>query len=116
MSEIKSIMNQWGKEHTPFVFLIDFECKKPMCWKWSETENIFEFNFDGVTNQKEANTQNHNTPTSDFEFNKTPISFDEYKNKFDQIKKEISITCYRNKLTKKVTGFNPKCPKGWIKK
>jgi len=38
-------MNQWGKEHTPFVFLIDFECKKPMCWKWSDTENIFEFNF-----------------------------------------------------------------------
>lgn len=33
-----------------------------------------------------------------------------------KIKKEISITCYRNKLTKKVTGFNPKCPKGWIKK
>ena len=91
MSEIKSIMNQWGKEHIPFVFLIDFECKKPMCWKWSETENIFEFNFDGVTNQKEANTHNNDTPTSDFEFNKAPISFEEYKNKFDQIKKEIEL-------------------------
>jgi para-aminobenzoate synthetase component 1 len=62
-----------------------------MCWKWSETENIFEFNFDGVTNQKEANTHNNDTPTSDFEFNKAPISFEEYKNKFDQIKKEIEL-------------------------
>jgi len=84
-------MNQWGKEHTPFVFLIDFECKKPMCWKWSDTENIFEFNFDGVTNQKKIITQNNNISTSDFEFNKTPISFKEYKNKFDQIKKEIEL-------------------------
>ena len=23
-------MNQWGKEHMPFVFLLDFELKKPM--------------------------------------------------------------------------------------
>mgnify|MGYP006147974177 CR=1 FL=1 len=69
-----------------FVFLIDFECKKPMCWKWSDTENIFEFNFDGVTNQKKIITQNNNISTSDFEFNKTPISFKEYKNKFDQFR------------------------------
>ena len=84
-------MNQWGKEHTPFVFLIDFECKKPMCWKWSDTENIFEFNFDGVTNQKKANIQNNDIPISNFEFNKVPISFEDYKNKFDQVKKEIEI-------------------------
>lgn len=84
-------MNQWGEKHTPFVFLIDFECKKPMCWKWFDTENIFEFNFDGVTNQKKIITQNNNISTSDFEFNKTPISFKEYKNKFDQIKKEIEL-------------------------
>ena len=91
MSTIKSIMNQWGKEHTPFVFLLDFELKKPMCWKWADTENIFEFNFDGVTNQKKANTPNNNIVSSDFEFNKAPISFENYKNKFDQIKKEIEL-------------------------
>ncbi|NBU06058.1 MAG: aminodeoxychorismate synthase component I [Sphingobacteriia bacterium] len=88
---MKSIMNQWGKEHIPFVFLIDFECKKPMCWKWSETENIFQFNFDGVTNLKKASPQNYNIATSAFEFIKMPISFEEYKYKFDQVKKEIEI-------------------------
>lgn len=91
MSEIKSIMNQWGKEHTPFVFLIDFECKKPMCWKWSDAENIFKFNFDGVTNQKNANTNKVSSHKSAFKFNKTPISFEAYKSKFDDIKKEIEI-------------------------
>lgn len=91
MSTIKSIMNQWGKEHTPFVFLLDFELNKPMCWKWSDSENIFQFNFDGVTNQKKANTQNNNIRSSDFEFNKAPISFEAYKIKFDQIKKEIEL-------------------------
>ena len=58
---------------------------------YSSKFNIFEFNFDGVTNQKKANAQNNNIPTSDFEFNKTPISFNDYKNKFDQIKKEIEL-------------------------
>ena len=84
-------MNQWGKEHTPFVFLIDFECKKPMCWKWADTENIFQFNFDGITNQKNANTNKVSSHKSAFEFNKTPISLEDYKNKFDQIKKEIEL-------------------------
>lgn len=83
-------MNQWGKEHIPFVFLIDFECKKPLCWKWSDTENIFQFNFDGVTNFKNSNEVKTNNKLG-FEFNKTPISFEEYKYKFDQVKKEIEI-------------------------
>lgn len=91
MSDIKSIMNQWGKEHTPFVFLLDFELKKPMCWKWADTENIFQFNFDGVTNQKNTNTDRVSSRKSAFEFNKSPISFEAYKSKFDHIKKEIEI-------------------------
>lgn len=91
MSDIKSIMNQWGKEHIPFVFLIDFECKKPICWRWDEAKNIFQFKFDGVTNQKKIDQHNSIQPATAIEFNKTPISFDVYKCKFDQIKKEIEI-------------------------
>ena len=62
-----------------------------MCWKWADTENIFQFNFDGITNQKNANTNKVSSHKSAFEFNKTPISLEDYKNKFDQIKKEIEI-------------------------
>jgi hypothetical protein len=28
----------------------------------------------------------------------------------------ISLTCVKGKITKKVTGANPKCPKGYKKK
>lgn len=91
VNNIKSIMNQWGKQHTPFVFLIDFECKKPNCWKWDETENIFQFKFDGVTNQKKSDTKKNIDHIAASGLNKEPISFDTYKNKFDQIKKEIEI-------------------------
>lgn len=84
-------MNQWGKEQIPFVFLIDFECKKPMVWKWDDAESIFQFKFDGVTNQKKGNANNFIKNNIDFKFDKLPISFDAYKIKFDQIKKEIEI-------------------------
>ena len=91
MNDTKSIMNQWGKEHTPFVFLIDFECKKPKCWKWDETKNVFQFNFDGITNQKNINQQIPVKLSTLLEQNKEPISFEAYKSKFDQVKKEIEI-------------------------
>lgn len=91
MNDTKSIMNQWGKEHTPFVFLIDFECKKPKCWKWDETKNVFQFNFDGITNQKNINQQIPIKLSTLLEQNKEPISFEAYKSKFDQVKKEIEI-------------------------
>ena len=31
-------------------------------------------------------------------------------------KKKVTITCVKGKLTKKVTGINPKCPSGYKKK
>jgi para-aminobenzoate synthetase component 1 len=84
-------MNQYGKDHTPFVFLIDFECKKPTCWKWNEAENIFLFNFNGVSNHKESNEIISGLNNLTFESNKNPISFETYKKKFDIIKKEIEL-------------------------
>lgn len=84
-------MNQWGKEHTPFVFLIDFECKKPVCWKWEEAENIFLFNFNGVSNKKKSNANKSILINHPFEFNKSPITFEAYKCKFDAIIKEIEL-------------------------
>jgi len=88
VENIKSKLNQWGKKHIPFVFLIDFECKKPLCWTWEEAATQFTFNFDGITNQKNHSIQKTETP---IHFEKIPISFEQYKNKFDQVKKEIGL-------------------------
>jgi hypothetical protein len=47
---VQAQLNKWGIQRTPFVFLIDFECHKPMCWSLKEPINDFEFNFNGFTN------------------------------------------------------------------
>ena len=47
---IQQQLNQWGFEKHPFVFLIDFECLKPMCWSLKEPIINFEYDFNGFTN------------------------------------------------------------------
>ena len=84
---IQKQLNQWGSENHPFVFLIDFECLKPMCWSLKEPINHFEYNFNGFTNivksEKEFDEAVH--------LIKTPISFDCYQKKFNYVKTEIEL-------------------------
>lgn len=84
---IQKQLNQWGSENHPFVFLIDFECLKPMCWSLKEPINNFEYNFNGFTNivksKKEFDEAVH--------LIKTPISFDCYQKKFNYVKSEIEL-------------------------
>ena len=81
-------LNKWGFEKTPFVFLIDFECIKPLCWKLDEPILEFEFNFNGFTNmvpKKQSQKLFHKENI----FIKNPISFALYSQKFEVVKKEI---------------------------
>lgn len=80
----KAQLNQWGKEKTAFVFLIDFECKKPLCWKTDESATDFKYNFNGFTN---ANKLSNKSKLLQFE--RHPESFEIYKKKFEKIKQEI---------------------------
>ncbi len=87
LMSIQKQLNQWGSENHPFVFLIDFECLKPMCWSLKEPINNFEYNFNGFTNivksKKEFDEAVH--------LIKTPISFDCYQKKFNYVKAEIEL-------------------------
>lgn len=87
LMSIQKQLNQWGSENHPFVFLIDFECLKPMCWSLKEPINNFEYNFNGFTNivksEKEFDEAVH--------LIKTPISFDCYQKKFNYVKTEIEL-------------------------
>lgn len=87
LMSIQKQLNQWGSENHPFVFLIDFECLKPMCWSLKEPINNFEYNFNGFTNivksKKEFDEAVH--------LIKTPISFDCYQKKFNYVKSEIEL-------------------------
>ena len=49
-------LNQWGHEKKPFVFLIDFEQKKPLAWLVDECPDHFQFKFIKASSLKESDT------------------------------------------------------------
>ena len=81
-------LNKWGAQKTPFVFLIDFECIKPMCWKLDDPIANFEFNFNGFTNIIPNKHLNQAFDKS-VQLTKSPLSFEDYLHKFEFVKKEI---------------------------
>jgi para-aminobenzoate synthetase component 1 len=81
---MRDTLNQWGKEKKPFVFLIDFECKKPLAWLFDDCPDDFKYNFQGVSNH------NYSKAVRQFQFDKSPISIQEYAVKFNKVKEHIS--------------------------
>jgi para-aminobenzoate synthetase component 1 len=68
---LKEIFNEYWRRREPFVFIIDFELKKPRLWKLPSEEIRFDFN--GIA---------RGTPVELFT---TPISFNEYSKKFNVV-------------------------------
>ena len=95
----KEILNQWGKEKTPFVFLIDFECKKPQCWRLDENTTDFKYDFNGFTNAEKLPNKNKK-----LHFERQPESFEIYKAKFEKIKQQIE---YGNSFLVNLTTETP---------
>ncbi len=85
---VQEQLNKWGIEKTPFVFLIDFECHKPMCWSLNEPIKDFEYNFNGFTNII-SNKPSKKIFDKTVELIKDPITYEQYKQKFNYVKKEI---------------------------
>ena len=84
---IQEKLNKWGKEKTPFLFLIDFEMQKPLAWPLDAVpDNVF-YNFNGATN----------TPThkpgriEQLVFNKNPVSLNDYSLKFNAVQKQLNL-------------------------
>jgi para-aminobenzoate synthetase component I len=78
-------LNRWGKEKTPFLFIIDFEAEKPLAFPISKvdvSEVLFDFN--GYSNSP------HVRHTAEVIKIKThPISFEEYQNKFEFVYRRL---------------------------
>ena len=47
-------LNQWGREKKSFVFLIDFEQKKPLAWLSDDCPDWFQFKFTKTSSLKKA--------------------------------------------------------------
>lgn len=67
------IMNEYGKEQIPFLFIIDFEMKSPLVFKLSDIKNNILFK---VGNQE--NYSNKSTAKPVIVFDKFPIGYDKY--------------------------------------
>ncbi|MEI8073176.1 MAG: aminodeoxychorismate synthase component I [Bacteroidota bacterium] len=98
---MREVLNNWGKEKIPFIFLIDFECKKPLCWKLDDPNSAFKINFQGVKNYP---TQSHVPTTSKVQLIKHPISFEAYKLQFDEVMSNLS---YGNSFLVNLTCSTP---------
>jgi para-aminobenzoate synthetase component I len=94
---IKSL-NDWGAEKIPFLFIVDFEMKKPMAFPLDQlkSKNIL-FDIDGFSNAPLSVVQ----PTTPL-LQKRPIHFGEYKQKFDVVTRHLNYgDSYLTNLTVK---------------
>jgi len=90
-------MNTLGKQHIPFLFVIDFEQKKPLVIRANKinSKNIkFHFN-------RNANIECECRMDKDLKINKNTIKFEEYQKAFEKVKQNIDLgNTYLLNLTK----------------
>jgi para-aminobenzoate synthetase component I len=85
-----SKMNQFGREGRPFLFLLDYELKKPVVLALDEAWSAeVKFAVGDITNTPES-AQNQRF-TQAVEFTKKPIAFQDYRVGFDQVLHEIRL-------------------------
>ena len=74
-------INDWSRQRVPFIFIIDFELQKPIAYRLSDIDpQELLFDINGVSNAiVPASTGSVVT------FERNPISFNEYKHKFQVV-------------------------------
>jgi para-aminobenzoate synthetase component I len=79
------LMNDYGQKKIPFLFIIDFEMKKPIIIQLADCEklNVF-YSINSVTN-----FPFQHTPKTEIFLTKNPISFAKYAIAFDTVQKHI---------------------------
>jgi para-aminobenzoate synthetase component 1 len=88
ISEFESKLNRWGHEQVPFLFLVDFELENPLAWPIYEVPgdilfSIYDFSNSALTIPPLEKVGVRLT--------KQPISFSDYKDKFEWVKERISL-------------------------
>jgi len=84
--EFELKLNQWGREQVPFLFLVDFEMENLLAWKMKEVPSDIMFSMGDISN---ASLPKKNRDAA--LLIKHPISFSEYKTKFELVKNRISF-------------------------
>ncbi len=81
-----SLMNDWGKQKIPFLFIIDYEMLYPIVLRLDAiNNNKIWYDINGVSNCNKSIIVD-----KDIVFNKYPLSFAEYSSKFQQLRRHIN--------------------------
>ncbi len=90
-------MNIFGKQHIPFLFIIDFEQKKPLILRANKINSKYiKFHFN-----RNANIECECIKHNDLKINKKTVEFNDYKKAFEIVKKNIDLgNTYLLNLTK----------------
>lgn len=79
-------LNKLGKSATPFLFLIDYEMKKPLVYKLNEIPNGVFYSIPSYSNSKE-----NNGDLREFTFTKIPPTKAAYHKAFLKVQKELQF-------------------------
>ena len=83
-------LNEWGRQHAPFLFIVDFEMQKPLVFKIPEiNEKEILFDINGITNAQPK----HKISGKDeliFRIDGSANSLNAYQAKFDLIKYHLN--------------------------
>ncbi len=79
-------MNQLGANKIPFIFILDFELKKPIILKVGEITDDIYYKFNDIKNYTL-----HGTQSKPLIFNSQPMSLEGFTKAFDAVKKEILL-------------------------
>jgi para-aminobenzoate synthetase component I len=85
IDKAKEIMNLYGKEKLPFLFILDFDLQKPIVLPLAEVrDSEILFSIRGKTNCLLPQGKNKN-----LKFKKYPIPFEWYRSAFDQVQHQL---------------------------
>ncbi len=82
MKQAINTMNNLGAARTPFLFIIDYEMKKPIVYSFDKTPKDVMFDINGISNVKSDEITKN---SSDFYFKKKPVDFLTYQKTFNKI-------------------------------
>jgi para-aminobenzoate synthetase component 1 len=83
-------LNEWGSQKKPFVFLIDFEQKKPLTWPIEACPDWFQFKFTKISSSNQVTSSSTN-------FDQTFSSIEQLTFENSLIKHPISLSDYQHK-------------------
>ena len=79
------MMNEWGKDGVPFLFVIDFEMQSPVVIREEDALRAgLHFSFRGISNDSPSGN-----PGRPFPFSKTPVPYERYSEAFRIVMERI---------------------------